>query len=220
LPGTIKVKQFRILLVFLILSSFLIINIHNAEIASGEYAIKVGQSVKFKVNKLQDEDGSIPLYIIGGVYLQEGCIMDIIFTTVEPTYYRYTLITNLGNQEADELSYFMYILVLNREWNQIRAEWEPLGYTIQEDDKTWSATLNETGGYLEASYNKEDGILIRFYAINVTEIVDLANLYEVEFIRIGYVNNNYWMISFVYIIPLLGTIIGYSLKAAGKGKMV
>lgn len=212
-----KFKQIRILLVLTITLSFLIINLQNAEVASGEYGVKVGQSFQFNVIQLHDEDGSKILFNLGGVLLQEGCTMEITFTHVDSLYVQYRLTSNLGNYDTTT-TLLANILVQDRNWTGLRTEYEALGYTVYEDEDMWGLEDNSSG-YLDVKFNKEDGVMTNFYCYNYTYIVEQINLFEVEFERFGYGSKN-WMISFIYFIPLVGTIIGFSMKAAGKGMAV
>ncbi|MHA1354554.1 MAG: hypothetical protein ACTSXA_15015 [Candidatus Heimdallarchaeota archaeon] len=214
----IKAKQFRVILVLVIAFSFLFISIYKAEVASGEYAIKVGDSFDFNVPRLHDKDGSKILFNLGGVLIQEGCTIKISFLRVEPPLIQYKLTSNLGNGEA-KLTILANIFVQDREWDTLSAYYEAEGFIVFEDDQIWRMRDNRSGD-LDVSFNKKDGVLTNFYSYNYSLIVDQINLFEVEFVRYGYGSGNLWMISFVFLVPIIGTIIGYSLKAAGKGMKV
>ncbi|MHA1125296.1 MAG: hypothetical protein ACTSO7_06265 [Candidatus Heimdallarchaeota archaeon] len=214
-----RAKQFRVLLVIIIAFSFLFTNIYNADTASGEYAIAEGDSFDFNFKTLQDKDGSLIAFQLGGVLLQQGCDIEITFTIVDPPLIQYKIKSSLSNVET-KLTLLANIFVQDREWDQKRENYEALGYVVYENDKIWGVRDNRSGN-LDMCFNKKDGVMTNFYAYNYSGLTSqLPQLFHVEINRFGYGNNNLWMISFIYIVPIVGTIIGFSLKAAGKGKKV
>jgi len=137
---------------------------------------------------------------------------------VEPPLIQYKLTSSLGNAET-KLTILANIFVQDREWDTLTADYEALGYTVYDSDNIWRTRDNRSGD-IDVSFNKKDGVLTNFYSYNYSLIVDQINLFEVEFVRYGYGSGNLWMISFIFLAPTIGLIIGYSLKAAGKGMKI
>ena len=204
-------------MVIFFVCSFLFGSLSNASLASGDYGVKAGQKARFAVDLLRNKQGGIPLFIIDNVQIQQGCTLEITFTSVTEYTFEYTIKTDLNYVVGDGPGYFKKIIAQNRNWAELTEFYENDGYNVTEDDSTYSFAYNQSGEVIDASYNKKTGILNRIYILNSSLLYEYTALYEIEFVRLS-LSINYWKISFIYFIPITGVIIGLILLKLGKGK--
>ena len=189
------------------------------EMVKGDYNINIGQSFKLVVKSLHTESGAKIVYILSDVYIQEGCTLTITFTYIDPPFIKYKLSSTLSDGSY-ETALFADMLVVNRDWTSLRTQYESYNYTVFETNTLWGVR-NTTGGYLEVSYRKKDGVLNQFYAKNDSLIMKELNLFEVDIVNLGKELQKLWFLTLL-IIPIGGItafiVIRHKKKKASKQK--
>lgn len=188
-----KLNPYTFLIIIFVVNSMFILSV------SADYNIKEGDAYRFDISILRTPwDYPYNLHI-GDIIITEGEKMVVKFTLVDPPYIKFSITIN-GKTETT--SVFSNILVQDRNWDDLTAEYEGLGYNITETNDIWGVRQYNTT-IIEADYSKKNGILKRFYAFNESQLISVLNAGEIELIRIteDSISHN-WAYSFLAVIPI------------------
>jgi len=193
-----RINLFASIIIFFVINSSCISSVN------ADYNIKEGDAFRFDISILRTPwDYAYNLHI-GDIIIAEGEKMVVKFTLVEPPYIKFSITIN-GKTEST--SVFSNILVQDRNWDDLTAEYEAFGYNITETDDIWGVRQHNTT-IIEADYSKRNGVLKRFYAYNESQLISVLNAGEIELIRLTEDSISYnWAYSFLAILPLTVLVV-------------
>ncbi len=193
-----KINLFVSIIIFFVISSIFISSVN------ADYNIKEGDAYRFDISILRTPwDYTYNLHI-GDIIIAEGEKMIVKFTLVDPPYIKFSITIN---GQTETTSVFSNILVQDRNWDDLTAEYEALGYNITETNDLWSLSQHNST-IVEADYSKKNGILKRFYAFNESQLISVLNAGEIELIRLTEDSISYnWAYSFLAVLPLTVLVV-------------
>jgi len=198
LKRKIGIRSKRVFLVFLLP---LLLSFSFSSVAAN-YNIKVGDAFKFKITLL---DAPYQYLQVGPLIFSEGTVMKVVITSVDMPYIEYSITINGAIKEFSILS---NILVQNRSWDKLSAEYRALGYNIYEDKDLWGVRLNGST-FLHVDYLKQDGVLYYFHARNESSLKDVLKIDEIVLVRTWDNHHLYWPYAFFALLPLGGIVYGF-----------
>ncbi|MFW9924313.1 MAG: hypothetical protein ACFFDW_13600 [Candidatus Thorarchaeota archaeon] len=172
---------FRIL-TFIVIALFIMCLFIPLLPIKGDYKIKEGDSYNFHVDKFRDEEGDpkVQIYPTLGLTLRENATIEINVTMFELPYIKYRVSVDDG--PSQELALFNELIFVDRNWDELRAEYELTQYEVFENKTVWGVRDNRNG-FVELQYLKKDGVLCQFYANEYSPLITELNVYEVKISR-------------------------------------
>ena len=152
-------------LLIIILFSLICTLVFTIEVKA-DYSVKVGDSFKFKVEKIRNISNEPMSYSINDITIAENAILTLNVTTVNlPFEIEYAITSEIDGvvSAVNEYSLFWQTIFQNRTWDKLTDYYELLNYEVTQNNRVWSAKLEEGGGVIEAEFLKEDGVLNKIY---------------------------------------------------------
>jgi hypothetical protein len=168
------------------------------------YNVKVGDKFNFHIGMIKNEYEQSINVQLGDLIFRPGEDFTLKFTLVNPPVFKY-MVTNQDGL-SDELSLVADILIVNREWDQLRIEYEALGYIVHESSDEFRLEFyqipgQKSYGYIDARFHKKDGVVKYIYIYNYYELKEIG-IYEIEVSRDVNSRKYLWALTSLAIIPI------------------